>query len=244
MIRKIVQIDEELCDGCGQCAPSCAEGAIQVIDGKARLVSERYCDGLGACLGECTRCAISVFEREAAEFYEAAVQPAQRLAEHIRSAKARALMECPGGCPGSTPLAIAPLPPSPAAPQSASASGPSQLRQWPVQLALLSPGAPYFKECDLLVAADCVPFAAPDFHASLLRGKALAVACPKLDSPAGRVERLAAIFAGNGIKSLTVAIMEVPCCMGLARWVDEALRQSGKDLPVEVVVYTIQGRRK
>lgn len=244
MIRKIVQIDEELCDGCGLCIPSCAEGAIRLVNGKARLISESYCDGLGACLGECPCGAISVVERAAEAFDEEAVERAQRFEAHLAAARQSMGVECAGGCPGSAVRVLDTEPaeaPSPAvAPQPAA----SQLRQWPVQLALLSPRAPYLRDCELLVAADCVPFALGDFHASLLAGKALAVSCPKLDPGESRLDKLAAIFAENDIRRVTVAMMEVPCCEGLLRQVREAVRRAGKPTPIEAIVYTLQGGRK
>jgi len=217
-VRKIVQIAEEKCNGCGECIPNCAEGALKIIDGKARLVSDRHCDGLGACLGTCPQGAIMIVEREADEFDEAAVG-------------ARADM--PKGC-------VAPD----AAPHTArteQSAGPSALSQWPVQLSLVPVNAPFLKGADVLLAADCVPFALADFHARLLRGRKLLIGCPKLDDCGPYVEKLAQILKQNDIRSLTVAHMEVPCCFGLIALAKRAAAESGKQVPVEEVILSVQG---
>lgn len=215
MKRKIVRIDEEKCNGCGLCVPSCAEGAIAIVDGKARLIGDRLCDGLGACLGECPRGAITIEEREAEEFEAAATG----VHDHA-------------GCPGSRARTMAR---GTAAPGPAVVQAHSELGQWPVQLTLVSPGAPYFKGADLLVAADCVPFAMPDFHRRFLRGRAVAVGCPKLDDAEAYVEKLAEIIRRNDLARLTVVHMEVPCCFGLSRIVGAALAKSGRTVPVEEI---------
>jgi Pyruvate/2-oxoacid:ferredoxin oxidoreductase delta subunit len=233
--RQIVVIDEEQCNGCGQCAAACAEGAIQVIEGKARLVKEEYCDGLGACLGECPQGAIRIEERVAGAFDPEATE------EHLRRlgrSPAPAHQQAPAGCPSAAVHTFAP----------AAGAGPagqaSALAQWPVQLHLVPPAAPYFQGADLLVTADCVPFAYADYHADLLAGKAVVVGCPKFDDAGFYVDKLAAIFSASEIRSVTVAIMEVPCCRGLVQVVQRALAQSGKDLPVAVVTITIRGERQ
>ncbi len=226
MKRKIVKIDEEKCTGCGQCAGACAEGAIRIADGKARLVSESYCDGLGACLGECPEGAIAIEEREAEEFDEKAVEAAHDAAPHA--------------CPGS---AVRELKPRPAAgAESAAPSGESELRHWPVQLMLVAPTAPFLKGADLLLAADCVPFAMADFHPKFLRGRSVVIGCPKLDDPAIYVQKLTEIFKRSGIRSITVVHMEVPCCFGLNRIAEAALEASGKHYPMRDVTVSIEGK--
>lgn len=256
MLRKIVQIDESRCDGCGQCVPSCAEGAIAIVDGKARLVGDVLCDGLGACLGECPQGAITVVEREAAAFDEGAVR------SHLASRAApRAPAEPPArgpggrprlsivasapaatassGCPGSRSLTLA----RPAALAGPTTPGPRQSRlgQWPVQLHLVSPQAPYFRDADLLVAADCVPFAYAGFHEELLEGRAVVVGCPKLDDVSSYAGKLAAIVAEGRVQSVTVVRMEVPCCGGIARLAREAVAASGRDVPLRDVVIGVDG---
>lgn len=243
MIRKIVQIDEEKCDGCALCVTSCAEGAIAVIDGKARLVSDQYCDGLGACLGECPQNAISIIEREAAVFDEAAVE--NHLAARKAVAAPAAHAHAPaGGCPGSRMMFMdqAPAASSSHSEAHGEESHASALRQWPIQLHLLPVKAPIFENRELLIAADCTAFAMGGFHRQMLEGRALAIACPKLDDSAAYVEKLAAIIASNTIRRIHVAIMEVPCCGGLAMLVKDALAQSGKDIPLNIEVVRIPGR--
>jgi Fe-S-cluster-containing hydrogenase component 2 len=236
MKRKIVEIDESLCDGCGACIPGCAEGALKMIDGKARLVSDRFCDGLGACLGHCPRGAIGIVEREAPDFDEvaAAAHAAAPEASHNSGAKA------PHACPGSRAMQRRTAPAAAAQDDDA----PSQLGQWPVQLHLVPVNAPFFAGSDLLVAASCVPFAHADFHRTLLAGKSLAIACPKLDRTEPYLEKLTAILRENDIKSLTVAVMDVPCCQGLVRLVRQALHDSGKRMPITVEMIGVNGERK
>jgi Pyruvate/2-oxoacid:ferredoxin oxidoreductase delta subunit len=233
--RQIVLIDEEKCNGCGQCAAACAEGAIQVIEGKARLVKEEYCDGLGACLGECPQDAIRIEERIAGAFDPEATEAHLR---RLGRGPAPAHQHAPAGCPSAAAQSFAP---------AAAARPPGQasaLAPWPVQLHLVPPAAPYFQGADLLVTADCVPFAYADYHADLLAGKAVVVGCPKLDDTASYLDKLTAIFSASDIRSITVAIMEVPCCRGLVQLVQRALAQSGKDLPVDVVTITVRGEKQ
>ena len=233
--RKIVSIDEDKCDGCGLCVPDCAEGAIQVIDGKARLLAENLCDGLGNCLGVCPRDAITIEDRPADEFDEEAVKA--RLEQQLASAAPAAV---PQGCPGAMLRQL-----NPAGASAPATDRPSQLRQWPVQLALLPPAGDMWQEADVLIAADCVAFALPDFHERLLaKGKtALAIACPKLDDMGPHVDKLASIFANNDIRSITIAHMEVPCCSGIVFGVRSALERSGRtDIPVTDVTVGIDGR--
>jgi NAD-dependent dihydropyrimidine dehydrogenase PreA subunit len=246
--RKIVKIDENLCDGCGACVPSCAEGAIRIIDGKARLVADNLCDGLGNCLGTCPKGAIAVEERPAAEFDESAVEArkATEAAAGTDEAFAEAAetpaepMAC--GCPGTMMRKLNPHPEATGA-EPASPAGPasSRLGQWPVQLALLPTGGDLWNGADVLLSADCAAYAMGDFHARLLAGRALAVACPKLDDTEPYVAKLARVFAGNDIRSITIARMEVPCCGGLEAVVRQALDRAGKDIPLTVVVVGVEG---
>jgi len=241
MIRKIVLIDEELCDGCGLCASACAEGAIRIEDGKARLVSDSYCDGLGACIGECPQDAITIVEREADEFDEAAVE--RHLSASERGSGDDAVRTGSGdtlacGCPGSM---VRELPAGMDTEAGAPASLPSQLRNWPVQMHLVPVNAPYLQGARLLLAADCVGFAAPDFHRGFLQGKTLIVGCPKLDDAALYREKLTAILRENDIRDLTVAFMEVPCCFGLVNLAGQAVADSGKNIPTCIVKVGIEG---
>lgn len=246
VIREVIRIDEELCDGCGLCAPACAEGAIQMIDGKARLVSDRYCDGLGACLGECPQGAITFEKREAEEFDESAVVDRLKelglsTEEHAAKMDSRPKPIHSGGCPGSRMFDFReetldePV-------QSPSLR--SELRQWPVKLNLVNPSAPYFAGADLILAADCAAFAYASFHPDYLRGKAIAIGCPKFDDLDHYIEKLAAIIVESEIKSITVVHMEVPCCLGLVHAAREAIKASGRDVPLESVVISIRGEVK
>lgn len=245
MKRKMVKIDEEKCNGCGLCVPSCAEGAIQIIDGKARLLADNLCDGLGACLGDCPLDAITIEERDADEFDEVAVD--QHLREIGREPLAHGHNLTPsapaGGCPSARAMSFAKSAVSSAA-EATSASRPSRLAQWPVQLHLVPPTAPFFQNADVLLAADCVPFAYADFQEDLLKGKALAIACPKLDRTETYVEKLTAMITHGNIKSLTVVHMEVPCCNGLVMMAKQALANSGRDIPFATVCIGIRGDRK
>ncbi len=309
MKRKIISIDETKCTGCGQCIPDCPEGALQLIEGKARLVSDLFCDGLGACIGTCPEGAISVIEREAEPYNEAAVMETivkqgrpvikahlEHLAGHgqvalydqaieyliekgipipdhaapdrkpaappcrllagrmgegtvCRTTPPRSAVDHGGagpgashpfaGCPGSAARSI----PRAGGPrQPAGGTTDSELRQWPVQLSLLNPAAPYFENADLLIAADCVPFAYAGFHAEFLRGRIVIIFCPKLDPDIeGYIEKLSAIFRLHTIRSIMVARMEVPCCSGVRSVVDKALEKAGKKIPVEEKTITIEG---
>jgi NAD-dependent dihydropyrimidine dehydrogenase PreA subunit len=250
--RQIVRIDEAKCNGCGDCVPSCAEGAIRIVNGKARLVAENLCDGLGACLGHCPQGAILVEERAADEYDEAAVERhlGHKPDHSHRPAPPPSAASAPlhahdhaGGCPGSRMRILQRPAPVPAAPQTPAESRQSQLGQWPVQLTLVPPTGPMWNNADVLIAADCVPFAYPEFHERMLAGKTLAIACPKLDDVRPYVQKLAMIFANNPIKSITVAHMEVPCCTGIVRVVEAALQQAGRgDIPLHDVVVGIDGQ--
>ena len=249
MIRKIIEIDEEKCDGCGLCAEACAEGAIRIVDGKARLVSESYCDGLGACIGECPRDAITIVEREAEAFDEAAVE--RHLAGsreesspgHAAQGAAGDTLAC--GCPGSAVRKLGGDEATGEATAGAvagdAARAPSRLRNWPVQLRLVPVNAPYLRGARLLLAADCVPFALAAFHDRLLAGKVLLVGCPKLDDAAFYRDKLAAILKENDVRDLTVAHMEVPCCSGLVNLARRAVELSGKPIPFSTVKVGIKG---
>lgn len=229
-LRNIVRIDEEKCNGCGQCIDACAEGAIEIIDGKAKLISEIYCDGLGACLGECPQDAITIEQREAEDFDEAATEA------HLQTTGEKP--EQGFQCPGSMMRDLGKKP----KPVSADAGdAESQLSHWPVQLKLVSPDAPYFKNAHLLLAADCVPFALADFHSRLLVGKSLVIGCPKLDDPQLYAEKLAAIIKAGSLTGLTVVHMEVPCCFGLIRIATEAVALSGVDITIEDITVGVQG---
>jgi NAD-dependent dihydropyrimidine dehydrogenase PreA subunit len=231
--RKIVKIDEEKCDGCGLCIPNCAEGALQIIDGKAKLIGDKFCDGLGACLGHCPQDAIIVSEREAEAFDEKAV-------EILLSKKPQPKPQPTiAGCPSSKAMHFKAA--EPKAETGSHQPSVSMLSHWPVQLKLVPVNAPYFEDADLLVAADCVPFAYPNFHHDFLKGKAVVVGCPKLDDIQFYTEKLTEIFRTNSIRSITLPFMEVPCCFGLVRAVEEALKVSGKDIPLKKVKIGIRG---
>lgn len=288
MIREIVKIDEELCDGCGLCIPNCHEGALQVIDGKARLISELMCDGLGACLGHCPQGAIEIEKREAEEYDEVAViqqmvpkgenlviahlkhlkdhgetgflQEAVRYLKanedsleldvpfvisqvHNSKPQAQASSGCAsGGCPGSAPVSFE-RPAFMMAPEAQTTpAGQSELQQWPVQLHLINPAAGYFQGSDLLIAADCAAFAHGDFHRTFIRGKKLVIACPKLDS--GKeiyVEKIRRLIDDSRINTITLVIMEVPCCGGLTQLVQIAAQQAKRKVPVKEIVVGIKG---
>ncbi len=246
MKRKIVSIDEEKCNGCGECIPNCAEGAIKIIDGKAKLLDDKFCDGLGACLGHCPQDAIRVIERDAQEFDEDAVKKHLNVTEEkptLHKGVPRGMMPGAGprGCPGSMAMDFRSETSSNA---TTSQRQKPELRQWPVQLTLVSPQASYFKDADLLVAADCVPFAYPNFHQDFLAGKSLVIGCPKLDDVDFYIDKLTELIKTSNIKSITLVNMEVPCCFGLQRIVEEAVKKSGKVLPIRQTVITIRGEKQ
>lgn len=241
--RRIIRIDEGKCDGCGDCVTSCTEGAIAIIDGKARLVSEVYCDGLGACLGHCPQGAITFEEREAADFDEAKTQQhLARLRHPLIDPPAIPLTASLHQCPGSLPRSSGNGKPTPAARrETPTGSSISELMNWPVQMALVSPIAPYFKNADILLVADCVPFACADFHQRFLRGKPVIVGCPKLDQVDAYIRKLAQILHLAKPKSLTVVHMEVPCCSGLTRIAQHALAAAETNLPLKEITVSIRG---
>lgn len=256
--RKIIEIDRDLCDGCGLCTTACAEGALTLDeDNKAFLLKEIYCDGMGACLDVCPTGALEITERESDEYDaqaaykhvfntrgQEAAQHVHGIEEHGSHSRAAATdqkrIAFSAGCPGSAACEIPEAGEGQA--KEKTISGASELRQWPIQLHLVSPYAPYFKGADLLVAADCTAFSLGSFHPDLLKGKKLIIACPKLDETEGYVEKLAEIIKQNGLKSLTVAIMTVPCCSGLLRIVEQAVEQSGVKIPLQRRVIHIDGK--
>ena len=225
MLRRIIEIDEHKCNGCGACAAACHEGAIAMVNGKAKLMRDDYCDGLGDCLPTCPTGAITFVEREAAAYDEAAVL----------AAKAKKQAASPCGCPGSGARAIQRqnIPSAPAAPQS-------QLRQWPVQMKLVPVNAPWFDGADLLIAADCTAYAYANFHQEFIRGRITLTGCPKLDGVDYSV-KLTEILRSNDIRSVTVVRMDVPCCGGIENAVRTAVRNSGKQIPCAVVTISTDG---
>lgn len=236
MIRKIIKIDEDKCNGCGLCVEACHEGALQLVDGKARLISESYCDGLGDCLPECPTGAITIEEREAEAFDEAAVNKHKA----AKSMPGPEILAC--GCPGTHARVLERKADAAAGPVSgqARATAGSQLRQWPCQIKLVPVNAPYFNQAHLLVAADCTAYAYANIHHDFMRNKITIIGCPKLDS-IQYADKLTEIIKGHELKSVTVLRMEVPCCSGLAQAVKQALVNSGKMIPWQIVTISTNG---
>ena len=239
IMRKIIQIDDERCDGCGQCVPSCAEGAIEIIDGKAHIVAEKYCDGLGACLGECPNDALTIVEREADDFDEEAVEKYLGEKEQKESA---IKMPVSGGCPSAKLQTFAPPTPcrSANAPVEQSSAS-SELSHWPIQIHLVPANAPFLKGAHLLIAADCTPLAYPNFHQNFLKEKVVMVGCPKFDDVEAYVQKFTDIFGTADIQSVTSVIMEVPCCSSLQGIIKKAMQAAGKTIPWEEIVISTQG---
>lgn len=231
--RKIIEINDSLCDGCGNCVLSCAEGAIAVIDGKAKVISEKYCDGLGACIGECPQGALHIIEREAEEFDDEAV------AEHLKNKQKPEAEMLPCGCPSARMESFEPEPEKETG--VAAASQRSALTHWPVQIRLIPPDAPFLKNADLLVASDCTAFSCPNFHSDFIAGRAVLVGCPKFDNQEMYRDKFAEIFRRSDIKHITVVVMEVPCCHGLPLIVKEGMEIAGKKVPLEIVTLSIRG---
>ncbi len=259
-LRKIITIDEEKCDGCGNCVPGCVEGALQIVDGKARLVKESYCDGLGACLGECPQGALTVTELEVDAYDEAGVlgyleqkspELVQRHVEHLEAHGMKSSYAAQPPAPARAPVAMCPSVrlDAWAAPTLGDQSGSngaaqrakSELRQWPVQLTLLPPNAPFLQRAHLTLIADCVPFAAPNMHADFMAEGAIAVGCPKLDDGQAYIKKLAQMIQAADIQSIRVAYMEVPCCRGLVFIAQQAIQLSGKDVPLTTELVAIHG---
>ncbi|CCO22152.1 ATP-binding protein [Maridesulfovibrio hydrothermalis] len=254
--RKLIQIDEELCNGCGECVPGCEEGALQIVDGKAKLVAEKFCDGLGACLGECPTGALKVIEVEADDFDPDAVtelltEQGRAVPDHMPSpeslrldAEPKAHSGC--GCGGSK---LEEFKPSPCQKSNVPADidskvGPSQLTHWPIQIRLVPAEAPFLKDADLLLTADCVAVSLPGYHERFLPGRKVLMGCPKFDDVELYHQRLTEIFAKSGVKSVTVLEMEVPCCANFSRIVLAALKAADSDIPTEKVVVARTGEIK
>lgn len=241
MKRNIVHIDQEKCNGCGLCADACHEGAIEIVEGKARLISDIYCDGLGDCLPACPTDAIKIIEREADEYNDEAVQALKKQKEG-KSMKEEPKLPC--GCPGTMAKKITREKTAQAAPKVAldtSGTRPSELSQWPVQMKLVNPRADYFKGANLLVAADCTAFSYGDFHRDFIKDHTVVIGCPKLDDNDYYKEKLTEILSANDIKSITAVRMEVPCCGGIVNAVKEAMLRSQKIVPYREVVIGLDG---
>lgn len=239
--RNIIEIDEELCNGCGQCVPGCAEGALEIINGKAKLLAEKYCDGLGACLGECPTGALKVIEREAEDFDEEAVEKLLAKKEKIKETAPPS--PSTGGCPSAQLQPFQPATQCQAANQPTSVgNSESALTHWPVQIHLVPPTAPFLKNADLLVVADCTPLAYPNFHRDFLPNKIVLMGCPKFDDAESYIQKFTEILENAPINSITIAIMEVPCCGKMRTIIKEALRRSDEDIPVEEVVINVRGQ--
>ncbi len=275
MKRKIIKIDENKCNGCGKCIPNCPEGALQIIDGKARLISDLFCDGLGACIGECPEGAITTVEREAEAYDEKTVMEQNIIPKgtntikahlkHLKDHKENKLLQIAidvlkdndigipdlndqpaqkpcGGCPGTLAKLLNRMPDKKPETETVKGSIASELRQWPLQLHLINPMAAYFDNADLLISADCVPYAFGDFHRHYLKGKMVITFCPKLDNSMDvYIEKLTELFMRKNIKSVTIVRMEVPCCGGTEMIVRKALEASGKELDVKVDVISLDG---
>jgi len=239
-MRKIIEIDEEKCTGCGECIVACAEGALELVDGKAQMVGEIYCDGLGACIGECPVDALRIVEREAEDFDEAAVEELlekRKLGESEKAAAPQKAMAC--GCPGTMARSIS----REVSRHDDAAHGAlrSELGHWPIKLQLLGPQAPYLKGSDLVLMADCTGFSFPNLHREILRGRTIAIGCPKLDDLDAHIHRLTQILKGAAPKSLTVVHMEVPCCRGFVHAATKAIELSGINLPLRRIMVGIHG---
>ena len=239
VLRKIIEIDEDLCNGCGQCIVDCAESALKIVNGKATIVADKYCDGLGACMDGCPTGALTIVEREAEDFDEEAVE------ELIRSKKAQEPPQTtPCGCPSAQIQNFKPVGQTPC--QQANQpvgqeSSTSALSHWPVQIRLVPPSAPFLQNSDLLIAADCTPIAYAGFHQDLLQGRVVLMGCPKFDDGESYVQKFTEIFSQVTVKSATIAIMEVPCCQTMRHIVQKALTNSGKTIDIDVVTVSTQG---
>ncbi len=235
MMRKIIQIDEKLCDGCGQCVPACEEGAIEIVNGKARLVAEKYCDGLGACLGECPTGALKIVEREAEDFDEEAVH------EYLSRKKTEEVQPVAQGCPSSKVMNLGPSTCECANRPDFLKEKVSLLGHWPIQIRLIPPHAPFLKNGDLLVVADCAAVACHDFHERFVQGHVILMGCPKFDDQQEYVAKFREILIKNNISSLSTAIMEVPCCSAMLGILRKALHEAGVAIGVHCTVIGIKG---
>jgi NAD-dependent dihydropyrimidine dehydrogenase PreA subunit len=247
-VRKIIQIDEELCNGCGQCVPDCAEGSLKIVDGKARLMADKLCDGLGACLGSCPMGALKIIERAAEDFDEKAVE--EYLEQERQKASAPPVtgtMDC--GCASSHIQTFKPIAQAPSPCQAANAAknldgspgAGSELRHWPIQIRLIPPHAPFLQNADLLVAADCTAVAARNFQEKYLAGKTVMMGCPKFDDAENYIERFAQIIATCNLRSITILIMEVPCCSAMNVILRKAIEKAGVSLPVTQITLSTRG---
>jgi NAD-dependent dihydropyrimidine dehydrogenase PreA subunit len=244
-IRKIIKINEDKCNGCGECVPGCAEGAIRIIDGKAKLISDNLCDGIGNCIGHCPVDAIDIIEREAEDFNEEAVE---KHLKDISQSKKVPIKKHSSGCPGSRSMSIKRKIDHRLNPRiltnDIEVKIKPQLGQWPVQLKLVPEAASYFNGKDLLITADCVPFAYPNYHIDLLKNKSVVIGCPKLDDIEFYMNKLTNIIKMNDITGITVAHMEVPCCTGIIMAAEEALKRSGKNIEIRKVKIKIDGSKE
>lgn len=240
-LRKIIRIDEELCNGCGQCVPDCAEGSLAIIDGKAKLVADKFCDGLGACLGACPTGALTIVEREADEFDEEAVE--EYLAAKEKEPQPAGTTSPACGCPSSQLQTFAPQSTCQTAnmPTVQASGATSTLSHWPIQIRLIPPHAPFLQNADLLVVADCTAVAVADFQQKYMEGKTVMMGCPKFDDAEGYIERFAEIIATCNLKSLTILIMDVPCCSAMNVIIKKALQKAGKSMPVEQITISTRG---
>ncbi len=239
--RNIIEIDAERCDGCGQCVIACAEGAIEIINGKARLVKDSYCDGLGACLGECPQDALHMMERHAEAFDHEAVEEHLKRREKEQTEQKQTFTFTPGRCTSAQMHLLKERTPAVHHAAPGMHEGKSALGHWPVQIRLVPPHAPFLQGADLLVAADCAPVAYPNFHGDFLQGKVVMIGCPKFDNPQDYVAKFAEIFKKANIKSVKVVGMEVPCCSALPMIVHKGMELAQKNIPMEEVVIRITG---
>jgi len=238
--RKIIEINEELCDGCGQCVPDCAEGALQIVDNKAIVLADKFCDGLGACLEACPRDALRIIEREADEFDEEAVMEFLQNKKETEKKTSAAAASGPVMAKFATPCQAANKPRI----TLGGTGTDSSLTHWPVQIRLVPAQAPFLQNADLLVAADCVPVAYPHFHRDFLADRVVMMGCPKFDDVNGYIQKFVEVFQQAKPRSIKLAIMEVPCCGGMRMIVKEALKQAGQDIPMEEVVVSARGELK
>ncbi len=235
IMRKIIEIDEELCTGCGDCVPDCAEGSLQIIDGKAKLVADKLCDGLGACLGSCPTGALTIVEREAEDFDEEAVE--KFLAEKNKKTAATT----GGGCPSAQIKTMQPITPCQAANEPTSQQG-SALSHWPVQIRLIPPAAPFLENCDLLIAADCCAVSYAGLQQDFIQGRVVMMGCPKFDDQQMYVDRFTELFKTRKLNSVTIMIMEVPCCSSMLQIVKKAYDDAGASVAIRQVVVSTQGQ--